>query len=96
MSLYTSIYWTKRAFVVFALIIFICGGFRIFQIVSNSLTQQNLKVSAVRPEMGFGKIDKLNLKSIDTNGFSPSQFRISTTKGNLDVDNLYHITNMLF
>lgn len=89
MSLYSSVYWTKRAIIVLALIVFICGGIRLFQVVSTALIRIDTQTSGFKPERGFGSIDKIVFRSIETGGFEPAQFRISTTKGNLDADNLY-------
>lgn len=76
--------------VVLALVMFICTGIRIFQVVGNSLTKQNTVIADTPPELGFGKLSPLALSSIKTsNNFKPTTFRISTTKGNLDADNGY-------
>lgn len=89
-SLYTSVYWTKRVLVVLALVLFVCGGFRIFQFVSTSLTKTNIQVSEFKPEIGFKKINRPVFEELDApSSFSPTQFRITTTKGNLDADNGY-------
>lgn len=89
MTLYSSVYWTKRVLVVIALIVFICGGIRIFQFISSSLTKSDIQVSEFKPEFGFGKIDKMQITGLDTpDDFKPN-FRITTTKGNLDADNGY-------
>lgn len=90
MSLYTSVYWTKRVMVVLALVLFVCAGIRIFQIVGTSLTQTNTQVADTPPELGFGKLNPVVLLPIkDAEAFKPTTFRISTTKGNLDTDNTY-------
>lgn len=89
MSLYSNVYWTKRVLVVLVLLVFICGGIRLFQLVSTSLTRRDIQSSGYKPERGFGNLNKIVLRSIETGEFKPTEFRISTTKGNLDVDNLY-------
>lgn len=91
MSLYTSVYWTKRVLVVLSLIIFICGGIRLFQFVSTALTRTDSQVSGFKAENGFGKLDRIVFQPIPTDNFSPTEYRIATTKGNLDADNLYPV-----
>lgn len=90
MSLYTSVYWTKRVFVVFSLIIFICSGIRIFQFVSDRLSVRHVEVGSFKAEAGYGKIPSLELSSINEfSSFRPERFRISTTSGNLNAENGY-------
>ena len=89
MSLYTSVYWTKRVLVGLAIVVFICGGIRVFQFVSSSLTKNDIQVSEFKPEFGFGKIDRIEIDSMDVPVEFQPEFKISTTKGNLDADNGY-------
>lgn len=89
-SLYTSIYWTKRVIVVFVLIAFLCTGIKIFQFISNRLSVQEIDVGSFKAEAGYGKLPALSLKSREGfHNFKPSRYRITTTSGNLDVENGY-------
>jgi hypothetical protein len=89
-SLYTSVYWTKRAFIVFALIIFLCSGFRVFTFVSDKFSTNKVTVSEPKPELGFDLLDKLTLTPLDLPpGFRPADFKNLTNTGTFDVDNGY-------
>jgi hypothetical protein len=93
-SLYTDIYWTKRVFVALAFILVICTGIRIFQLVSDSLAVKDVEVGAIKPEVGYGPIPPLNLKTKSGfEDFKPSRFRISTVSGNLNAENGYPLEN---
>lgn len=90
MSLYTSVYWTKRALIVLSLIIFICSGFRIFQFIGRKFTKTTPQISDFKAELGFGPIDKITLTPLNIPPtFKPTEFKNSTLKGNFDVDNGY-------
>lgn len=90
MSLYTSVYWTKRVLVVMVLIIFLCGGFRAFQFVSERLTVKDISISEFRPEIGFGQLNRPFFEGIEiAESINSPQFRISTTTGNLNTENGY-------
>lgn len=90
MSLYNTIYWTKRVFVALGLIIFICSGIRIFQFVSGKLTVNIQEITDYKPERGFGDIDKISFTALNTPpAFVPKEFINDTTSGNFDADNNY-------
>jgi hypothetical protein len=90
-SLYTSVYWTKRTLVVVFLLVFLCTGFRVFQFVSGKFTKEiDFGSKEPKASQGFGVLDKLIPSHIDTPpGFEPIEFRNNTIKGNFDVDNGY-------
>jgi hypothetical protein len=91
-SLYTSVYWTKRVFVVFGILLFLCSGFRVFQFVTKKFTKTRVTQSDAKPELGFGKtIDRINIIPLSDlpAGFSPTEFRNTTRTGNFDVQNGY-------
>ncbi len=90
MSLYTSVYWTKRTLLVVSLLVFICSGFRIFQFVTKKFTTTISSVSDYKPELGFGAIDKLTLTPLNVPpGFKPQEFRNITLNGSFDTSNTY-------
>jgi hypothetical protein len=94
-SLYTSVYWTKRVFVVVGLLLFLCSGIRIFQFVSSKLTTTTVVQSPPKAELGYGDLDRLTITSPlkIPSGFNPTDFRIGTLTGKLDVDNGYPLEN---
>lgn len=88
MSLYSSVYWTKRVAVVLALIIFFCSGFRLFTYVSKKLTKELKGTVLIPAEAGFVGVDKLTITAFRTPpGFTPQEFVNDTNNGNYDVDN---------
>lgn len=89
-NLYKSVYWTKRVFVVLGLLLFVCSGVRIFQFITKKFTRTE-QFGSTEPlaQLGFGKIDRLTLTPLNTEGFNPTTFADLTLTGKLDVDNKY-------
>lgn len=90
MSLQVAVFWTKRVLVILIIILFICGGIRIFQFISDRLSVKREVIGLPKPEAGFGKLPKLHINGINKdNSIKPSKFRISTISGLLDIENGY-------
>lgn len=90
-SLYTSVYWTKRVAVAFGIVLFICSGFQIFRVLSTRFTITDELPFDYKPELGFGYLDPLTINSPYElpPDFFPSEFENITIKGNFDADNDY-------
>lgn len=90
MTLYQSVFYTKRILVILVFLLFICSGVRIFNIVSNRLAIKEEIVGAPKSEAGFGKLPPLEINEMsDASNFKPNKFRITTISGLLDTENGY-------
>lgn len=90
MSLYTSVYWTKKVLAVLGVVLFLCIGYNVFNALRSRFTDNLNTGQNVYEEAGFSDINKLTIIPLDVQGnFQPSEFIDSTTLGSLYVSNEY-------
>lgn len=95
MTLYKTIYWTKRAAVVLSVILVLCGSFRIFLTIAEKLTQKEISISDLPPENGFGPLDRLTIKGLEIPvGFEP-EITLDTLRGRYEALNGYPLEDTI-
>lgn len=88
MSLYSSVYWTKRFLIVFSVFLIIIFTYNTIHFLGSRLSKSEIDSNSIQPEQGFIDINPLTILPINTN-LIPENFIDSTTQGNLYVNQEY-------
>ncbi|MCX8034806.1 MAG: hypothetical protein N3A71_00760 [Candidatus Dojkabacteria bacterium] len=92
MTLYKSIFITKRIFVALSILLFIGCGFLTYYTIVTRFTRVNETVLDNKPEYGFGPLNNIQIRYLQLPSEiknSTPRFSINTISGNLDADNQY-------